>query len=221
MEQADREVLESVEALAREHCRFHDPAHDVAHLDRVIANATRILTAERQAGQEIDDLVVFAACWLHDAVQLPKDSAPPGESAQQSAELAQEFLLEQHIDRKRAEHVAASIRTHSFSGGERPATIEAGIVQDADRLDALGAVGLARLWVVAGDLGSKLYHESQPVAADRQLDDKRYALDHIDTKLMKLPGLMNTNAGRSLAADRVQFIVAYRDQFLSELPSPK
>jgi uncharacterized protein len=112
--------------------------------------------------------------------------------------------------------VAHAIESHSFSAGIRPETIEAKIVQDADRLDALGAVGLARLFYTAGRMDSALAHPDDPMALHRDLNDKAYALDHIDTKLATLPGKMQTAAGRRLAETRLNELIAFRDNFIAE-----
>jgi uncharacterized protein len=216
MDLAEQDALRAIESEARFRCRDHDPAHDVAHLQRVVANARLIVDRERDAADHLDEFVIYAACWLHDVVQLPKGSGPPGESARRSADFAKGFLRELGIDAARAEHAAAAVRTHSYSGGERPASAEAGIVQDADRLDALGAVGIARLFSVAGTLDSAFYHPDDPLAESRPLQDARYALDHIPAKLLKLPALMTTDAGRAIGQERAEFVRAYRDQFLRE-----
>ena len=217
MEPTDRDLLTVIEAHAREACRNHDSAHDASHLLRVVTNARRIMAAERDSGGEIDEFVVLAACWLHDLIQLPKGTGQLGESARQSAEQAGAFLRQSGLIESRSSHVAAAVRTHSYSGGERPATLEAAIVQDADRLDALGAVGIARLWIVAGKLDSQLYHPDDPLAGERPLEDARYALDHIERKLLKLPDLMNTATGRELAEERAAYLVEYRERFMGEL----
>ncbi|CAN5609290.1 HD domain-containing protein [soil metagenome] len=217
MEQSDRDLLRIIEIHAREACQNHDPAHDASHVQRVVANARRILGVERDRHPAIDDFVVLAACWLHDVIQLPKGAGPRGESARQSAQHARTFLASLGLDDLRAEQVASAVGTHSYSGGELPATLEAGIVQDADRLDALGAIGIARLWVVAGKMESQLCHPTDPMARERPLDDARYALDHIAAKLLNLPDLMNTPTGRELAQQRASYLISYRDQFLDEL----
>ncbi len=217
MDPADRAHLAAIEARSRELGDQHDAAHDIAHIQRVLANATRIVAGEREAAATLDEFVVNAACWLHDVVQLPKGSGLPGESARRSADVARDILQELGVDRARASHIADAVRTHSYSGGEAPATPEAGIVQDADRLDALGAVGIARLFVVAGTLASSLYNADDPLAEQRPLEDARYALDHIPAKLVKLPALMNTATARDIADERVAYLLAYRDQFMDEI----
>lgn len=217
MERVERELLAAIEVRSRDLCRHHDAAHDVAHIQRVCANATRIIERERTDATNPNRFVVLAACWLHDVIQLPKGAGEPGESARRSSDYACNLLDELGVEPDIAKHIADAVRTHSYSGGEKPATLEAAIVQDADRLDALGAVGIARLFIVAGTLESALYHPDDPLARERPLEDSRYALDHIATKLVKLPGLMNTASARQIAGDRLDYLLAYRDQFMHEI----
>jgi uncharacterized protein len=209
--------LAAIAAFARERSAGHDTAHDALHLARVIANARNLIAHERSAGVNVDEFVVEAACWMHDVVQLPKGRGPAGEAARQSAAVARDWLEAQAVDPGRIEAIAHAITAHSFSGGLRPETIEAAIVQDADRLDALGAVGIARLWVTGVSLGGSLYHPIDPGGTARPLDDRSYGLDHIERKLLQLPGTMNTVAGRDEAPRRAEFVRCYRDEFLREL----
>lgn len=194
-----------------------DGAHDVAHLQRVVRNARTLAAVEQQQGRPVDTFVVEAAGWLHDLVQVPKHLAAPGESARRSAEDAAVLLSDLGVDDVRVQHVCSAIETHSFSGGRTPETLEAALVQDADRLDALGAIGLARLWVTGQAMGAGLYEPTDPAAAQRELDDRRWSLDHIVRKLRKLPGLMQTAAGRAAAEERQQVVEVFRLQMLREL----
>lgn len=207
------EVLEHISAFAHECCANHDPAHDIAHVRRVVVNAERI--AEGEAG--MDSFVVLAAAWLHDIVQMPKGTGKPGEAARRSAEEAATFLHSIGVSKVSIDCVKHAIETHSFSGGLKPATIEAAIVQDADRLGALGALGIARLWVTAGVMGSKLHHAEDPEGKDRDLDDRMFGLDHIPVKLRKLPEMMNTATGKQLAIDRAAYVDEFHARFLDEL----
>ena len=205
--------LSQIEAYARERTSGHDPAHDDAHVARVVHTARAIAAGEPAA----DAFIVEAAAWLHDIVQLPKGSGPPGEAARRSADEAATFLSTLSIEPHVIAAICSAIRTHSFSGGLQPESIEAAIVQDADRIDALGAIGLARLWVTAAVLDSDLYAVEDPAAESRPLNDRAYGLDHIEAKLLKLPDTMNTATGREIARRRAEFVRAYRTQFLAEL----
>lgn len=207
------EVLEQVSAFAHECCANHDPAHDIAHVRRVVVNAERIVTCEPEA----DAFTTLAAAWLHDIVQMPKGTGRPGESAHRSAEHAAAFLHSIGVSQISIACIKHAIEAHSFSGGLKPETIEAAIVQDADRLDAIGAIGIARLWVTAGVMGSKLHHATDPAGHRRELDDRTFGLDHIPVKLLKLPDLMNTSAGKQLAIERAKYVDEFRTRFLDEL----
>ena len=129
-----------------------DGAHDSSHLHRVWRNAQRLLQHYPQA----DALVVLAACYLHDLVNRPKNHPERAYASRQSAQLARTQLAALGFPAGRLDAVAHAIETHSFSAALPPHTIEAQVVQDADRLDALGAVGLARLFYTAGRMGSAL-----------------------------------------------------------------
>jgi uncharacterized protein len=115
------------------------------------------------------------------------------------------------------EAICHVIEAHSFSAGIKPKTIEAEILQDADRFDAIGAIGIARLFYIAGSLGSQLFDEDDPFAESRPLDDRRFALDHFEIKLLKLPEAMNTDAARALAQSRVGFLRSFLRQIRSEI----
>jgi uncharacterized protein len=91
------------------------------------------------------------------------------------------------------------------------------ILQDADRLEALGAIGLARMFAVSGALGRALFDPVDPLARNRALDDGAFALDHLETKLFRLAATMQTEEGRGMAAERVEFLRAFRSRLLDEI----
>ncbi|WP_050464763.1 HD domain-containing protein [Herbaspirillum autotrophicum] len=190
----------------------NDGAHDLSHLHRVWRTAQTLLTSYPQA----DPLVVQAACYLHDLVNLPKDHQQRHQASRQSAQLACTQLSALGFPAGKLTALAHAIEAHSFSAAIKPTSIEACIVQDADRLDALGTVGLARLFYTAGRMGSALAHPDDPLAQCRESDDKRYALDHIGIKLAALPASMQTGAGRLLGQQRLQLLLDFRSAFVSE-----
>jgi uncharacterized protein len=189
-----------------------DGAHDTNHLHRVWRNATLLMDDYPEA----DALVVLAACYLHDLVNVPKNHPERHLASRQAAQLASRQLAEMGFPADKLAATAHAIETHSFSAGIKPETIEAKIVQDADRLDALGAVGLARMFYTAGRMGCALAHADDPMALQRELDDKAYSLDHIDVKLATLPAKMQTAAGRRLGQSRLRDLIAFRDSFIGE-----
>jgi uncharacterized protein len=95
----------------------------------------------------------------------------------------------------------------------KPLTAEAKILQDADRMEAVGAIGLARLWYSAGQMNQSLFHGTDPLAEGRPADDQKYALDHFQLKLLRLPAMMNTATGRRMAEERA----AYLREFLKKI----
>lgn len=190
----------------------NDGAHDASHLERVWRSAETLLAHHPEA----DALVVMAASYLHDLVNLPKSDPERAQASRRSAELARERLAQLGFPAGRLDAVAHAIEAHSFSAAIAPTTIEAKIVQDADRLDALGAVGLARMFYIAGRMGSALAHPGDPLAEHRELDDRAWSLDHIVVKLARLPEMMQTEAGRDLANQRLGKLLVFRKDFAAE-----
>lgn len=189
-----------------------DGAHDASHLARVWRNAQALLPDHPEANA----LVVMAACHLHDLVNLPKDDPERAQASRRSARLAHHQLGWMGFPADLLDAVAHAIEAHSFSANIAAQTIEAKIVQDADRLDALGAVGLARVFHIGGQLGRPLAHPDDPLALHRPLDDATYTLDHFVAKLARLPSMMQTASGRKLAEDRVKLLMDFRATFAQE-----
>jgi uncharacterized protein len=193
-------------------CAGTDGAHDINHLHRVWRNAQSLLESHPSA----DALVVMAGCYLHDLVNLPKNHPQRASASRQSAAQATELLAAAGFPAGRLAAVAHAIEAHSFSAAIAAETLEAKIVQDADRLDALGAVGLARLFYTAGQMGSALAHPDDPLAERRPRDDRAFALDHIESKLAALPAMMQTAAGRAMGEQRLAQLLAFRADFAGE-----
>lgn len=189
-----------------------DGAHDASHLERVWRSAQQLLAHHPEA----DALVVMAACYLHDLVNLPKNDPDRAQASRRAAQLARAELARLGFPDGRLDGVAHAIEAHSYSAAIAAATIEAKIVQDADRLDALGAVGLARMFYVAGKMGRALAHPNDPLAQARGLDDGAWSLDHIMVKLAQLPRMMQLEAGRALAEERLARLLAFREDFAAE-----
>jgi len=189
-----------------------DGAHDSAHLDRVWRNAQLLLDHHPEA----DRLVVLAASYLHDLVNLPKNDPERDQASRRSARLARHQLAHLGFPPEKLDAVAHAIEAHSFSAAITAETIEARIVQDADRLDGLGLVGLARMFYIAGRMESGLAHPADPLGLERDYDDRKYALDHIMVKLRKLPDMMQTAAARELGQQRLGQLLAFREEFAAE-----
>ena len=190
-----------------------DMAHGWEHVDRMYQLALRIV--EREGGNRF---IVGAAALMHDLGR----SAPAEQRhhADISVELAQDILQKHGVPEQEQREIIHAILAHSFSLNKEPETIEACIVRDADRLDALGAIGILR-WAVVSQQRStqrtRLYDADDPMGERHALDDRIYALDHFFIKLLKLQETMTTATGRALAHQRTEFMRTYLEEFRREL----
>ena len=193
-----------------------DKSHDIHHLHRVWRN-TKILWKEE--GETSDLLVLLAASYFHDLVNLPKSDPLRSKSSWLSAEKTTALLTSEFADfpKEKIASIHHAIHAHSFSANISTMSPEAEILQDADRLEALGAIGIARLFYTAGVMKSSLYHSDDPEGKNRELNDTLYALDHIDVKLLKLPQTMKTVAGKKMAEREADYILRFKKKFLDEL----
>ncbi len=189
-----------------------DAAHDLAHVQRVVVNARHFAEAENA-----DLAVVIPAAWLHDCVSVCKGSAQRSQASRLSAAKALQLLSEWGYPEKYLSAIAHAIEAHSWSAGITPQTLEAKIVQDADRIDSVGAIGVARAILVGGTLGRELYHPDDPLCEHRQPDDKRYTLDHFFTKLLHLKDGFHTAAARAEAEKRHQRMHDYLQALKAEV----
>ncbi|WP_312420060.1 HD domain-containing protein [Shinella sp.] len=189
-----------------------DGSHDAAHLIRVWKNARRI-----QAEEGGDLRLLAAAVLLHDCVAVEKNSPLRAEASRLAAEKASTLLADEGWDAADIGAVAHAILTHSFSANIAPETLEAKIVQDADRLDAIGMMGAARCFYIAGRMGSGLYDPMDPLAENRPLDDKAFAIDHFEVKLFRLADGFRTATGSRMAFERTQRLRVIRDMMLDEI----
>lgn len=190
-----------------------DGSHDLGHLRRVWANCR--LIADQEGA--VDRAVLQAAAFLHDIVNLPKDSPDRAQASRLSAEFAVGYLRGDGFSDDQLAAVFHAIEAHSFSAHITPETVEARILQDADRIDALGAVGIARMIYIAGALGRQLFDADDPWAQRREIDDTRFAIDHFEVKIFGLEKTMVTDAGRNLAQKRTAVMRQYCANLREEL----
>lgn len=189
-----------------------DGAHDLSHIVRVWRNAKLI---HREEGGDLEALA--AAVLLHDCVQVAKDSPLRSRASLLAANESRLRLTAIGWAPSRVDTVARAIESHSFSAGVPPTSIEGCILQDADRLDAIGFGGIARCFYTAGRLGSRLYDLADPEANTRPLDDGRNALDHFPKKLLTLEGSFKTRTGQELAKERHQRVLEFYRGMLAEV----
>jgi uncharacterized protein len=180
----------------------------VAHLARVVTSARRLAELE---GARLD--VVMPAAWLHDCANVPVTSPDRPRASRIAGDEAVAFLASIGYPEALLAQIHHAIAAHSFSARIVPTTTEARVVQDADRLDALGAIGIARCLMLGGQMGRTLYDVDDPFAERRVPDDRVSSLDHFYTKLLTLASTMQTSAGR-MEADRRTAIMR---EFLAHL----
>ena len=189
-----------------------DAAHDLSHVRRVVRTAVQLAEAE---GAVMD--VVYPAAWLHDCVVVPKDSADRSKASTLAAEAATAFLRSVEYPSQYLDDIHHAIEAHSFSRGMIARTLEAKVVQDADRLDALGAIGIARCFSVGGRLGRLFYSPIDPFCEERPPDDLQWTVDHFFQKLLRLEHTMQTATGRDEAGRRTVFIQAFLEKLRDEI----
>lgn len=189
-----------------------DPSHDFLHICRVVE------TAQKLAEEEGADIaVVLPAAYFHDFVNVPKDDPRRKEASRLSAAAAVEYLGSVGYPAHHFPAIAHAIAAHSFSANIPPETIEAKVVQDADRLDGLGAIGVARCFSTSTLLRRPYYCAEDPWAESRAVDDIAFAIDHFPAKLFKVAETMQTRAAAREAQRRVEFMRAFLKQLSSEM----
>ncbi|MCC6650517.1 MAG: HD domain-containing protein [Candidatus Eisenbacteria bacterium] len=191
-----------------------DPSHDAAHLLRVA------LWTLKLGDGAVDPRAAVAAALLHDAVHVPKDSPDRARASEWAADFAARRLAELGFAPEAIATIAAAVRDHSFSRGAVPQDELGRALQDADRLEALGTIGLLRCISTGVRMNGQWFHGDDPWGESRPLDDTKFAVDHFYTKLLGLGATMRTAAGRAEAERRTAFLRAFLDQLGDELGSP-
>lgn len=189
-----------------------DGAHDIAHITRVWSNVRSISDVEGG-----DQEVLVAATMLHDCISVEKDSPHRSKASSLAAKAAKSHLAQLGWSTEKIAATCHAIEAHSFSAAIPPQSREAKILQDGDRLDAIGLIGVARCFYVAGRMGSALYDPEDPHAKNRALDDRKYAIDHFETKLLTLASGFQTPEGQRLAHTRHAELLQFRDAFLQQI----
>ncbi|MFL5815547.1 MAG: HD domain-containing protein [Bdellovibrionia bacterium] len=208
-----RALREFVESKMREQGPI-DPGHDLAHFLRVALWTLKIV------GNQIETREAIAAALLHDIINVPKNSPLRKEASRLCAEEAERVLPQYGFSQDAIARISEAIRCHSFSRGEIPKTPLAMALQDADRLEALGSIGIMRCISVGARMNGEYFHSSDPWAKSRALNDSQYSIDHFYVKLLKLPDSMTTAAGRAEAQRRAETMRIFLERLGEELGEP-
>lgn len=201
-----------IERMKRECQQWPDPSHDMLHVNRVVSLARQLAEAE---GANLD--IVMPAAYLHDLVLVSKSDPRRSQASRMAAEEAGHFLREIEYPVDLIPAIQHAIAAHSFSAAIVAETLEAKVVQDADRLDGIGAIGIARCFAISGQLGRDFYLGQDPFCRERAPDDKTNTLDHFFVKLLRVPSMLQTDSGRREGFKRLQFLQAFMEQLQSEI----
>lgn len=207
-------IIDTTISFVKEQLAHAEGGHDWFHIERVYKNALLILKEE-----ECDETVVKLAALLHDIA----DSKFHGGDESVGPKIAREFLESQNISKEIITHVIAIIENISFKGGNFEKTFsskELAIVQDADRLDAIGAIGITRTFNYGGFKNRPLYNPNiQPklnMSKEEYINSEAPTLNHFYEKLLLLKDKMNTETGKKIAKKRHDFMVHFLAQFYAE-----
>jgi uncharacterized protein len=207
-------ALEGIRQEARARTQAADASHDWSHIERVAA-LCRSLGKDEGA----EERILLAAAYMHDLVNVPKNHPDRASASVASAKEAAGILRRHGYDSDEIGRVMLAIEEHSFSRGLDCTSIESRVLQDADRLDALGAIGVLRTTTCGALMRAAYDDPSDPFARNRALDDRRYTLDHFPVKLLRLAERFNTASGRREADRRTRFMEDFLGQLANEIGS--
>ncbi|MCU0846140.1 MAG: HD domain-containing protein [Spirochaetes bacterium] len=202
------EIIEKAVLYARRRMTAVKPSHGWDHVERVTELAVRLARAEGA-----DAFIVRLAAILHDIARAEEDAAPGTIChAEAGSREARDFLLGAGLDGEHARHVADCILTHRFRKARVPATLEADVLHDADKLDAIGAIGVGRAFLFAGEVGAKAHNGNIDVGKTEPYSEEDTAFREFSVKLRHLKERMRTAEGRRIAEERHEFMVRFFDR---------
>ncbi len=205
-------ILSKIQQFVKEKLSHDSSGHDYWHVERVVNNAKKILNDEKA-----DNLKVLLTAWLHDVGDYKLHNG-----TDKTREIVSPLLTSLDFPQDFTENIIQIISEVSYKGGHNtpPSTIEAKIVQDADRLDAIGAIGIARAFAYGGSKGREIFN---PEEKHREYENKESyqksescTINHFYEKLLKLKDLMNTETAKEIAQKRHHFMIQFLDEFLNE-----
>jgi uncharacterized protein len=205
-------MMSFVEQVSRGFFNAAGGCHAWDHTLRVVGLSERIARAE---GADLD--VVRIAAYLHDIGRAHQDAARGRIChARQGAELAGPIVARLPLTQERKENIIHCIRTHRFRNHALPETLEARVLFDADKLDAIGAVGIARAYLFAGEIGARLHVPNLDIDRSDCYSENDTGYREYRVKLIKIKDRMTTACGRQLACERHHFMEQFFNQFIKE-----
>ncbi|TJY43871.1 HD domain-containing protein [Cohnella pontilimi] len=202
------DIIHSAEQFVKKELESDHTGHDWWHIERVRRLALEIAKLEKA-----DPFICELAALLHDVADEKLNV-----SKEAGLDKVRTWLFDHVEDVQVIEHVMTIISTMSFNGGANPPmdTLEGQIVQDADRLDAIGAIGIARTFTYGGSKGRVMHDPFFEVTDTHYRSPNKTTIYHFYEKLLKLKDLMNTAHARRMAEDRHEFMLRYLEQFYKE-----
>jgi uncharacterized protein len=204
----DESVFLKIRDMSGEFFRFSH--HDRSHTERVYRTAVRIADEE---GADLE--IVKAAALLHDVARSMEDDGEISDHASEGARVAEKILEQVDFPKEKIPEVARCIESHRFRNGMKAESLEAEILQDADRLDVIGAVGIARVFMKGGWDNIPLYDPMVPLK-ERYDGKSLTAINHISEKLLRIRETLSTKTAKGIAEGRHKFVEEYLDRFLKE-----
>lgn len=209
-----QEILEVSREYVKNNC-LDNSAHDWWHIQRVCEVAKKL-----NAHEHGDEFVVQMIALLHDV--FDHKFHPDVNVTEEIENLLKRLAVRQYIDDLELENIIHSICNLSFKGGfsKTELSLEGQIAQDADRLDAIGAIAIARTFAYGGKLDRQIYNPEDGIvevtSEEQYIKTTRHSINHVYEKLLKLKDLMNTKTAKRVAASRHGFMEQYLDQFFKE-----
>ena len=208
----NKDLLESVQKFARKHFNNSQVSHAWDHTLRVYRLCERIGSREGA-----DMSVLLAAAYLHDIGRAGQDASNGAMChAQEGARIASPFIEGLPVSRNRKENIIHCIKAHRYRGNQGPKSLEAKVLFDADKLDAIGAIGIARAYLFAGEIGARLHSPEVKVEESRPYSENDTGFREYRVKLCRIRDRMLTEEGRCLADARHSFMEDFFKRFIKE-----
>lgn len=216
MTQQEQQIIEAATAFARRRMSRLHSSHGWDHVERVVKCAERIASSEKGA----DLFIVKTSAILHDIARIDEvESAGKACHAERGSVMAYEFLVSEGLDTITAGTIRECILSHRYRNNHEPATIEAKILYDADKLDSIGAVGIGRAFLFSGEVGARLHNPDIDINLTEAYSKEDTAYREYMVKLRHIHERMLTAEGKRLADKRHRFMVAFFQRLQDEVKS--
>lgn len=219
-----KELYDDITKYLNNNWHCSDPSHDIYHCQRVCKRALLFANqyCKKHKEDKIDEKIIVTAAMFHDIVNLPKDSEERHLASTMSADKTIKIIesMRNFSSLRNCNHdkIYNAIQAHSYSAciktNIKPIYMESKFIQDSDRIDALGALGIIRCFHIAGQMGSLPYDEVDPEARRRELDDKKYALDHFAVKLFQIPSKLQTTEAKKYCLSLISYMIKFRQKLV-------